>query len=390
MYIMKRLSRGRGEYELAESFGEISAGRLAGLRLRFNFGPYGVRSTGLKVSEQGGKLRLRIESPPAIHVQRQIEAALLLPKSIRDEDRLPGGLPTIMLNRYILRRIVFGNLVLHTDSADVSISSLELSNGTATADEVNFDQRMQRVANLHQSASRIAQPVAQLLNEHRQMLQSPSPFPRSAEKLVESLMRTTANIAPDYNVDYLYGTDVLAVLEEILEIPTLEQPTSINSFAPDEVEVRRREAEKWRRWAIARGSESAVFRRNVRTAYSSRCVVCGLRLPQSACCRIPGVDSAHILPWADFDLDVVSNGLCLCKNHHWAFDQQLIAIRFDGANYQVAVTHRAQEAFREEPDTLNALRIHEGQISEDRLPRNRSDWPSAQFLSQLYDDVPDQ
>ena len=38
------------------------------------------------------------------------------------------------------------------------------------------------------------------------------------------------------------------------------------------------------------------------------------------------MDAAHILPWAGYDLDVVSNGLCFCKHHHWAFDEGLILL----------------------------------------------------------------
>lgn len=65
--------------------------------------------------------------------------------------------------------------------------------------------------------------------------------------------------------------------------------------------------------------------KDIKTAYHRRCVVCGLELPKTGMGR-SGIEAAHILPWADFDLDVVTNGLALCRNHHWAFDSRVITL----------------------------------------------------------------
>ena len=37
------------------------------------------------------------------------------------------------------------------------------------------------------------------------------------------------------------------------------------------------------------------------------------------------VDAAHIVPFSETRNDHPTNGLALCKNHHWALDQRLIA-----------------------------------------------------------------
>jgi putative restriction endonuclease len=37
------------------------------------------------------------------------------------------------------------------------------------------------------------------------------------------------------------------------------------------------------------------------------------------------VDAAHLIPFAESGNDHPTNGIALCKNHHWAMDRHLIA-----------------------------------------------------------------
>jgi len=65
------------------------------------------------------------------------------------------------------------------------------------------------------------------------------------------------------------------------------------------------------------------FRRLVTRAYDYRCAACGLRV-----CLDDGrmlVEAAHLIPFAETQDDDPRNGMALCKNHHWAMDQFLIA-----------------------------------------------------------------
>ena len=76
-------------------------------------------------------------------------------------------------------------------------------------------------------------------------------------------------------------------------------------------------------------ARSAAFRRQVIEAYDYQCTACGLRI------RMPDreitfVDAAHLLPFSVSRNDHPSNGLALCKNHHWALDQHLIAPNPEG------------------------------------------------------------
>ncbi|MDK7584539.1 HNH endonuclease [Alcaligenes faecalis subsp. phenolicus] len=60
------------------------------------------------------------------------------------------------------------------------------------------------------------------------------------------------------------------------------------------------------------------FRQNVLTAYRHQCAFCGLQL------RL--IDAAHILPVsADESTDEITNGVALCKLHHFAYDSNLIS-----------------------------------------------------------------
>lgn len=67
---------------------------------------------------------------------------------------------------------------------------------------------------------------------------------------------------------------------------------------------------------------SAAFRRVVTAAYDYRCAACGLRVILD---DLVLVDAAHLIPFRESHDDDPCNGMALCKNHHWAMDQYLIA-----------------------------------------------------------------
>lgn len=69
---------------------------------------------------------------------------------------------------------------------------------------------------------------------------------------------------------------------------------------------------------------SAGFRRRIVELYDHQCAACGLRirLPEP---EVTFVDAAHLVPFSESRNDHPTNGLALCKNHHWALDQHLIA-----------------------------------------------------------------
>ena len=71
-------------------------------------------------------------------------------------------------------------------------------------------------------------------------------------------------------------------------------------------------------------ARSAAFRRQILEIYDYQCCACGLRIwiPDR---QVSFVDAAHVIPFSDCRSDHPTNGIALCKNHHWAMDQRLIA-----------------------------------------------------------------
>lgn len=66
-----------------------------------------------------------------------------------------------------------------------------------------------------------------------------------------------------------------------------------------------------------------AFRKKILEVYDWQCAACGLRikLPDS---QLTFVDGAHLIPFGISRNDHPTNGIALCKNHHWAMDRFLI------------------------------------------------------------------
>lgn len=89
-------------------------------------------------------------------------------------------------------------------------------------------------------------------------------------------------------------------------------------------------AERMRR-AATRVVREARFARDVVTAYSNLCALCGLDLGL--------VQAAHIYPAsAPESPDDVRNGVALCANHHLAFDRHLIHVGAESRAIQMHPT----------------------------------------------------
>jgi len=73
---------------------------------------------------------------------------------------------------------------------------------------------------------------------------------------------------------------------------------------------------------IAESIRDAAFGRVVRRAYDYTCAMCGVRFMLD---DVILVDAAHLIPFAESHNDSPTNGIALCKNHHWLMDRHLIA-----------------------------------------------------------------
>lgn len=70
---------------------------------------------------------------------------------------------------------------------------------------------------------------------------------------------------------------------------------------------------------------SSGFRRKILEIYDCQCAACGLRIRLPQTDDLTFVDAAHLIPFTSSFNDHPTNGIALCKNHHWAMDRFLIA-----------------------------------------------------------------
>jgi putative restriction endonuclease len=387
MQIHKRPSNGRGEYEIAGSLGGFTTTDLLDKLLIIDTQSlFGKLPTNVVLKSQGGKPRLRRANSIGIHIQRQIEALLLMPKSTRDERQLLGGQPIVIADRYVLRRIEITSANIHDDTVLMRFGGIDCINDSSTH-QIDFRSRIGQLFHLYKNVSRLPPRIANALQAHHDYITANQGISAATEHLVQDVISATEEVVRDSDAVLISGEDPVPLLLDLLNIqPTVEIPP-IDEIDPQDVEIRRRVADRWR-LQKDRGPSSTKFRKEVRNAYKSTCLFCGLKLPASENVRIAGVDAAHIVPWSQYEADIVGNGICLCKLHHWTFDQYLLALKHDPTTgYEIVVTDLAKNAFANDPAILGVLSAVAGIISLDRLPAHSNDWPKPQLLRQLYDDV---
>lgn len=225
MYLQKRPSGGRGEYEIAGSFGGYDVRDLLNYNLLLDVSSYGTRPTGVRVIAQGGKPRLRLTGdPPGIHLHRQVQAILLLPKPTRDESSVGNGTPVMREGEYVLRRMDVTGLAVSVAprQATLDLGEFIAENGSGAGRNVahvDFPGRVQRIEQVVAARDRFPQPVRDLLAEWDAALRAPAPLGLGAETRVTRLMAEVAAQAPSMGIAYSAGEDVLPALEQILGGP---------------------------------------------------------------------------------------------------------------------------------------------------------------------------
>jgi putative restriction endonuclease len=112
--------------------------------------------------------------------------------------------------------------------------------------------------------------------------------------------------------------------------------------------------------AARRKGRSARFAVQVVSRYKFTCALTGL-----CCLTMDGsaiVDAAHIESWAASENDDIRNGLALCKNAHWMFDEGLWSVQADGrvvlAPYRF--TENGPDALRLQPYAGRLLQFADG------------------------------
>ena len=385
MRISRRSSGGRGEYEISESAHGVTPTDLLNRRLILDFGGGIVVDTNSALRHQGGKFRVRLLATTGMHPHRQAAAALMMPQTIREDKHWGRGAPVMRTGQYSLDHIQIERANVTAAAARLEVGDLVLRNRSYDAKELTLATRLAQVRALWVDADKFPDNVKTLIERHEALVTSGGAIPSEAERIIATLQEIVTQAREEFGIEYRsQAEDVVPHLLESLkwaEAPP-QKPQPVDDVPPEEVDIRRRTIKDWKRWASYRGAKSAKFRQKVRKAYNSTCLVCGLHLPPTPLNSVAGVDAAHILPWADYDLDEISNGVCLCKHHHWAFDEGLILITHDGQQYHVEVPEDIVTEIQQHSAafSINELLSHAGQIPDNRLPTNTADRPRPRFL----------
>lgn len=119
-----------------------------------------------------------------------------------------------------------------------------------------------------------------------------------------------------------------------------------------------------------------AFRRVIVKIYDSQCAVCGFRIVYPTITS--PIDAAHLIPWSKSKNDHPSNGIALCKLHHWALDARLISPTFD-FKWKVS-------------NILDSRRNSENQITifsdlDILLPKESSYYPSTESIAWCLDNL---
>lgn len=383
-------STGRGEYEISETSAEgYSPADIVNRVIHLDFGDELIINTGSSLQHRNGKWRIRLTHGAKMRPHAQLAAVLMMPQPVQEDRRLGRGQPVMRTGEYAIEHIHLDQVeMIDQDAVRLRIHDVELQNASNLAHDLNVRNRVRNVRLIWESADKLPEDLAPSINQHRVLSTRSGPILDSVSAIVADLQHALTVGALDYGIlQRGEGEDVVPDLVRIIgEADAPPEPAlTVQDIEPEAAEIRRRVIKEWKRWANSRGPASTRFRRAVRSAYKSTCVVCGIHLPPTSFNSTPGVDAAHILPWSKVELDHVSNGVCLCKIHHWAFDEGLIEIRFENGVYSIEVPAAAVRGLEiESPEfSLDKLRAYVGPIPQGRLPVARAHRPDPRFLEQL-------
>lgn len=381
MRISFRSSGGRGEYEIS---GETSDGLtpkdMLNKQIVFRIADDWIVKTGVYAVRDSGKVRLRIKGEDSdMQIQRQLAVALLLPSPVRSAHSLETG------GNRIFDDFIADEVEISGDEAIFSLDKIVLRDRTATT-EISVPKRAEQVRELWSRKDELVPDSGQLLLQHKAKVTAGRPIRRFSERIYRDLAESISTIDDETRMLFIGSGDLLPALQSLANTPIAEPLFKVDLIPVEEVELKRRTVKAWKRWANARGAVARRFREDVRKAYRSACFVCGNKFPATVLSSA-GVDAAHILPWRTYELDEVRNGLCLCKVHHWAFDEGLLRIREFGSKYYAEIPPETRMELMTLGNnfSLRALEAVEGEIPSIRLPEDPLQWPRREFLEILND-----
>ena len=383
MRITLRTSGGRGEYEVAGSHEAVRVHDVFDRQIILEMLPGVHFPTNNYVRHTQGKPRIRLlDSYSDSHVYLILSAILLLPKPKREIGVTPGGKIQIYKDNFSVTSIPFDVVKLSTTEVVVSPTQMVLSNSTFDSVRLDVIERLRIVMACWEAASKQSSTLAKAITQHKNAFNENNV---KAVILAAELIRL-ASIELDDPLRHITKELGLSNLDELLWLGVhateTDEALALGEENLEELkEAARNRMKVWRQVAM-RGAAGAKFSTQVREAYNHTCMFTGMRLPKTPMTGSSGVDAAHILPLAEYDLNAVSNGLCLSKLCHWAFDAGILQLTFDDhtSKYQIQLSAAALAAESDGLLKLNGLKNIQGVISTSLLPKDSANWPKPSFL----------
>lgn len=383
MRIALRTSGGRGEYEVAGSHESIRVHDVFDRQIVLELLPGFRFPTNNYVRHTQGKPRIRLLDPYGdSHVYLILAAILLLPKPKREIGATPGGKLQIYKDNFSVMSIPFDVVELSTTEIVASPTQMVLSNSTFDSVRLDIIERLRIVMACWEAASKQSSALANAITQHKNAFNSQNV--KAVISAAESIRLAT--IEPDDPLRHITKDLNLPNLDELMWLGVhateTDEALALGEENLEELqEAARNRMKVWRQVAM-RGAAGAKFSLQVREAYDHTCMFTGMRLPKTPMTGSSGVDAAHILPWAEYDLNSVSNGLCLSKLCHWAFDAGILQLTFDdpSSKYQLQLSAAALSAESAGLLKLNGLKDIQGVVSTSLLPKDSANWPKPSFL----------
>lgn len=388
MRISLRTSGGRGEYELAGSVQGHDSQEVYNKNLYFQLTPDLVINSFsmVKVDKAQGKPRLRLENKSvAVHSHILFSSILLLPKPKRALKDTPNNRNVIKNNDY---SIIGVNVDVATVSPVTVLVPLEIFAGNTSPyiKKIMFAERMALVFKLWESAEKAGGQIGELLIDHRNVIHSKDFSHKTLQKIhakiielvsldTDPLEQLFILLNDEYNPD---PADIETIERNGDDLETIE-PADTDDFI---IKTNVDQISSWRK-VLARGSEGRKFSEYVKGAYNYRCLFTGMRYPKSSIIKTPGVDAAHILPWAEHRLNDITNGICLNKVCHWAFDQGILKLDWIDESYVLSVPKMIEEHLLGIGFDLDYFVSLCGIIDRKNFPSNAKYWPSPEFIKSL-------
>lgn len=339
-----------------------------------------------KAHRLSGKTRIRPEGNGK-HPYVLIYSILLLPPPRRELIKTPNlALTALSHQEYVLYGIDVD--LMSTDAKNVVFAPTNIwARNQAGILKVDFAERMAVISTLWAAAIQQKSDLGKLILKHHDAALA-ADHKGILETAIEIQKRFKSNddilpaILHEFNLPDYSSNSYTGISNDIAGYESED-----NTISPHD--SLRNRIRKWRKQAD-RGPGARKFSIDVREAYNYRCLFSGERFPKLEYFDSAGVDGAHILPWSTHGLNSVKNGICLCKQCHWGFDNGLLRLNFDTTSnsYLLSIPKNIEGLATKENFDLAHFQKNTGVLAKSRLPENQDLWPSPKYIQEFNSKFP--